>query len=119
MRPDTHIIKAERYAGKVHSAAGAGEMAAKEICQRRKRGLVAPGKEWLRGELPEFARGLLSTRALNEKGYFNAHAVKNLLKQHSAKHRNWHRLLAAILGVQLWGEIFAQKRIGDFEPPPV
>ena len=72
-----------------------------EICQRPKRGLMAPVSSWFNQELPEFAREMLSESEIRKTGYFEPEAVSQLIKEHHKKH-NWAYALCGVLGVQLW-----------------
>ena len=83
----------------------AGSVLPGPIARRKKRGLAAPVADWMKGPLPGFAVELLSRESLGRKGYFNPLAVERLLRKHRAGQRHG-RLLAAVLGVQLWDEIF-------------
>lgn len=63
-----------------------------EFVARRKRPLTAPYRQWLRGELPEFARTLLSARSLRDKGFFDPQAVTCLLREPSGGERGLWRV---------------------------
>lgn len=77
-----------------------------EIAQRKKRGLAAPFKHWLRAPLPDFAAELLSEGALRAKGYFDPAAVKCLRADLIGGDDTCDRPLMAVLAVQLWDELF-------------
>jgi asparagine synthase (glutamine-hydrolysing) len=77
-----------------------------EILKRKKRGLAAPYSPWLKDNLPDPFRQMLSRESLKEKGYFNPSAVEHLLGLHQAGKENYSRALMAILSVQVWDEIF-------------
>jgi asparagine synthase (glutamine-hydrolysing) len=77
-----------------------------EIVRRRKRGLRAPLRQWLREDLPDFAEDLLSEERLRQRGYFNPAFVTHILKQHRAGNGNYRWLLVGVLGVQLWDDMF-------------
>jgi asparagine synthase (glutamine-hydrolysing) len=79
------------------------------IRTRRKFGLRAPVGAWLRGPLPEFAAELLSREQLEAKGYFRPEAVAQLLERHRAG-ANYGSALLAVLGLQLWDELFLRER---------
>jgi len=81
-----------------------------EVRLRRKRGLGPPFERWMREPLPEFAEDLLSPHRLEEKGYFEPHAVRRLLAEQQAGGRRLGAVLVAVLGVQLWDEIFLRRR---------
>jgi asparagine synthase (glutamine-hydrolysing) len=76
------------------------------IAWRRKRRLRAPVGAWLRGRLPTFAEELLSRERLRADGYFDPEAVQASLARHRADPRSDGQLLWAVLGVQLWHDLF-------------
>jgi len=80
-----------------------------EILRRRKRGMHAPVAGWWRRPLPEFARAMLSPERLRESRYFDADAVGLLLRSRDDR-AGAGRVLNAVLGVQVWDEIFVRKR---------
>ena len=77
-----------------------------EIVRRRKRGLRAPLRQWLREDLPDFAEDLLSEERLRQKGYFNPAFVTRIRKQHRAGNSDFRWMLVGVLSVQLWDEMF-------------
>jgi asparagine synthase (glutamine-hydrolysing) len=77
-----------------------------EIVRRRKRGMRAPFRTWLRGPLPAFAEELLSPASIREKGYFDPAAVARLVA--TDRDARWTRSRLAVLTIQLWDEIFRQ-----------
>ena len=76
-----------------------------EIVNRKNRGLAAPGNDWLRGKLPEFAEEMFSEDNIRKKGYFKPGYVRHLLNEHQVNN-NQGRALMAILSVQLWDDLF-------------
>ena len=78
----------------------------KEIVNRKKQGLMAPVSRWFEIELPEFAKVMLSEKQIADKGYFEYSFVSKMLKMHRQNKWNYARPLMAVLGVQLWDEIF-------------
>jgi asparagine synthase (glutamine-hydrolysing) len=84
-----------------------------EITRRRKQGLAAPFRHWLRQPLPDFAAELLSERQLRETSYFDPAAVHRLRADLIAGDDSCDRPLMAVLAVQLWDRLF----IRDFPPP--
>jgi len=82
----------------------------REILRRRKRGLRTPYGQWLREKLPGFAADLLSRERLLEKGYFNPERVRTLLERHRAGVEGYAGVLMAVLGIQLWDELFVRGR---------
>jgi asparagine synthase (glutamine-hydrolysing) len=83
-----------------------------EIAQRKKRGLAAPFKHWLRAPLPDFAADLLSEKELDAKGYFDPAAVKRLRADLMGGDDTSDRPLMAVLAVQLWDELFIRRNRG-------
>ncbi len=81
-----------------------------EIVRRRKRGMFAPSVGWWRGALPEFARDLISEGRLRAAGYFDPLAVGETLRRHRAGEADLSQVLNAVLGVQVWDEIFLRGR---------
>jgi asparagine synthase (glutamine-hydrolysing) len=79
----------------------------RDILFRKKRALSAPFKQWLRRDLPDFAKDLLSPVRLKESGYFNPEYVKLALEQHQSGREDNGKLLLGILGIQLWKDLFA------------
>jgi asparagine synthase (glutamine-hydrolysing) len=77
-----------------------------EIAWRKKRGLMAPFERWLGEDLPEFAEVMLSEERLREKGYFDPAFVRHMLARKREGVGTYGRLIMAVLGVQLWDELF-------------
>jgi asparagine synthase (glutamine-hydrolysing) len=89
----------------------------REICRRRKRGLFAPTKGWWRGPLPGFAAYLLSEGSLRRSGYFDPERVAEKLRRHRAGEADLGQVLGAVLGVQVWHELFVERRRVGEAPP--
>jgi asparagine synthase (glutamine-hydrolysing) len=79
-----------------------------EIANRKKRGLLAPSKPWLSGNMPEYIKYFFSESQLRKKGYFNPSFVRQLLNQHRAGRENFSRALMVVLSVQVWDELFIE-----------
>lgn len=77
-----------------------------EILRRKKRGLLAPRDQWLRGKLPEFAREMLSESCIKKKGYFLPERVGRLIEMHRSHKADLGKYLMAVLVIQLWDEVF-------------
>ncbi len=80
------------------------------ICGRRKRGLQAPAVAWWRGPLPAFAEEMLSEDRLRESGHFAPGAVAELLLRHRGGLVDTSQILTAVLGLQVWDELFRKRR---------
>ena len=83
----------------------------KDIAQRKKKGLTAPGQEWLSMDLPDFARTLMSRSCLKDKGYFKPEAVEWMFRQHQQGQTKWTRILLGVLSVQLWDDLFIEGKM--------
>ena len=77
-----------------------------EIVWRKKRGLMAPSVGWWRAPLPGFAEELLSEGEVRRTGYFEPRVVGGLLDRHRSGGANLSQVLNAVLGVQLWDQLF-------------
>ncbi|MGZ8269402.1 MAG: asparagine synthase-related protein, partial [Burkholderiales bacterium] len=87
-----------------------------EIAQRRKRGLAAPLKHWLRPPLPDFAAELLSAEQLRRNAYFDPSAVARLRADFERGDHTGDRALMSVLVVQLWDRLFMQPRHPRSQP---
>lgn len=87
------------------------------IVNRKKRGLLVPMETWLRGALPPFAEDLLSGSELARTGYFDPRKVEELLRRHRGGRENFGQILSAVLGVQVWDDLFVRGSAGWRSPP--
>ncbi len=78
----------------------------REIAWRRKCAFTAADRQWLAGKLPDFAARLLSPAALKNTGYFEPSRVVRMLAEHRSGRKDHSRPLAAVLGIQVWDEVF-------------
>ena len=82
-----------------------------DIVHRKKRPLQVPTDEWLRDDLPAFAEELLSETALRATGYFKPERVTALRRRHRERKENLGQVLAAVLGVQVWHDLFRRRAL--------
>jgi asparagine synthase (glutamine-hydrolysing) len=80
------------------------------VVAKKKRGLAAPARLWLRETLPDFAVEMFSERSLREKGYFNPAVVRRVLARHRSGQADCTRILMTILTTQIWDELFMRGR---------
>ncbi|ALN80330.1 asparagine synthase (glutamine-hydrolyzing) [Lysobacter antibioticus] len=80
------------------------------MVDRGKRGFGAPVTQWLRGDLREWAAGLLDPSRLAQEGYFDAELVGGLWRQFLAGERRWHTHLWNVLMFQAWQEHWKTER---------
>jgi asparagine synthase (glutamine-hydrolysing) len=88
-----------------------------DILNRKKRGLLVPMDAWLRAALPAFAAERMSAPALRQSGYFDPDKVAALMARHRAGSENFGQILSAVLGVQIWHDLFRRSGSGPQVPP--
>jgi len=72
------------------------------LIERPKQGFAIPIDQWLRGELRDWASGLLSKDALGQGGVLSAEPVERLWADHLAKRGNHGQKLWTLLMLQSW-----------------
>jgi asparagine synthase (glutamine-hydrolysing) len=75
------------------------------IIDRQKHGFAVPIAAWLRGDLAEFARGLLLSSACRDRGVFETSHVERLLAL-NARGRDLDLQLWTMLSFELWCQRF-------------
>jgi asparagine synthase (glutamine-hydrolysing) len=75
-----------------------------ELVERPKMGFSIPLGAWLRGELRDWAEGLLSRKRLAADGIFAADEVHRLWGEHQAQQANRENVLWNVLMFQAWKE---------------
>ncbi|MBA3632970.1 MAG: asparagine synthase (glutamine-hydrolyzing) [Acidobacteria bacterium] len=76
----------------------------REITDRPKMGFDVPVAGWLRGDLREWAEGLLDEARLRREGFLNPQAVSAKWQEHLSGKRNHQHALWAVLMFQAWFE---------------
>jgi asparagine synthase (glutamine-hydrolysing) len=74
----------------------------KRITAAHKRGFMLPLARWLREDLREMSRDLLSDQAIRRRGYVNPAYVQWLLAEHDSGRRNFTDQLYALMVLELW-----------------
>lgn len=83
----------------------------RELAQRKKRGMSSPNRHWLSSPLPDFAQELLADSALRRTGYFDPGTVAELRERAGDERKGrFASSLMSVLMVQLWDELFIQRR---------
>ncbi|HZT03132.1 MAG TPA: asparagine synthase (glutamine-hydrolyzing) [Steroidobacteraceae bacterium] len=74
------------------------------LFERPKSGFAVPVAKWLRGELREWAEGLLEPARLRGEGHFIAPVVARRWRQHQRGQADWSSHLWTVLMFQAWYE---------------
>jgi asparagine synthase (glutamine-hydrolysing) len=80
----------------------------KGIIDSPKRGFMLPLARWLKEDLREMSRDLLSEQAIRRRGYVNPAYVQWLLAEHDSGRRNFTDQLYALMVLELWHRQVAQ-----------
>jgi asparagine synthase (glutamine-hydrolysing) len=73
-----------------------------EILRRRKQGFESPMAAWLRSDLADYARDVLSEAELARSGLFNIGYVSGKLHEHLAGRQKNNKLLFSLIMFQEW-----------------
>jgi asparagine synthase (glutamine-hydrolysing) len=73
-----------------------------EVLSRRKMGFGVPLARWLRGELREWAVGLLTESKTRQRGIVQPATVTALLDEHRSGRRDWSPQLWSLICFELW-----------------
>lgn len=76
------------------------------VFEQKKKGFGAPMGAWLRNDLNEMARDLLSPARINAQGLFNGAAVERVLDEHQHMREDHTDTLLCLLGFQLWHDSY-------------
>jgi asparagine synthase (glutamine-hydrolysing) len=82
----------------------------REILNRPKTGFPVPYHRWLRSELREFVRDLLTGPRAVSRGYFRQDAIEALLNQ-NAKYAKYSKEVFSLVLLELWHRAFVDQRI--------
>jgi len=74
----------------------------RELVDRPKQGFGVPIEQWLRGELRDWARDLLSADTIKRDGFFDPAVVTRYLDEHVSGRRSWATQLWTVLMFQAW-----------------
>jgi len=88
------------------------------ILKRRKTGFGAPVRSWLaQGPFRSMVDDVLSSRRFQERGLFDAAAVRTLLRDSTAERRDGAYLVFAIVMVEFWMQQFYDRAETTLAPP--
>ena len=74
------------------------------ILNRKKGGFNVPVPGWLRGDLRDYTRDILSDRILRKQGFFNPRYVQKLIDDHNDMKVDYSRNIWGLLIFTLWCE---------------
>ena len=80
----------------------------RSIVSGPKRGFMLPLGRWLREDLREMSRDLLSDEAIRRRGYVSPSYVQWLLAEHQSGRRNFTDQIYALMVLELWHRQVAQ-----------
>jgi asparagine synthase (glutamine-hydrolysing) len=78
------------------------------ILNRKKTGFPVPYESWLRNDLKDLARDVLTDRRTVERGYFCKEAVEGLLKANS-NGANYSKEIFSLMCFELWQRTFLER----------
>ncbi len=89
----------------------------RQIIDRKKGGFNVPVAAWLRHDLKDYVRDVLSEKRLREQGFFNPAAVQELVREHDEMRADWSRNIWGLLIFSLWYEQYGIDRSAGANPP--
>jgi asparagine synthase (glutamine-hydrolysing) len=80
------------------------------IARGRKQGFSIPVAAWLRGDLEDFARQVLSADTVARQGFFRPDAVRALIDEHVHGRTDLSRQIWGLMSFTLWFDSYARVR---------
>ena len=84
-----------------------------KILNRKKGGFNVPIPAWLRHELHDYVRDVLSEKRVREQGFFNGEYVQQLIKEHADLKADHSRNIWGLLIFALWYEAYGGESPGS------
>ena len=81
-----------------------------DILHRGKRGFGAPMGAWLKKELAPLLDQVLSERAIDERGLFDFHTVREIIDAHASNREDYTDQLLSLLNLEIWARVFLDGR---------
>ena len=76
-----------------------------DVVDGRKQGFAAPIAAWLRGDMRDFVRDVLSTETLRRQGHLHPPAVARVIDRHLSGEEDLSRQLWGLLALTLWHDV--------------
>ncbi len=77
-----------------------------EVLRQRKAGFGAPVDYWLAHDLKEMVDDLLSEDRIKRRGYFEATAIQNMIREQRSGRQDWSMQIWQLLTLELWMQAF-------------
>jgi asparagine synthase (glutamine-hydrolysing) len=92
------------------------DLLGEQVLRQPKAGFGAPIDEWLHRDLHEMVDDLLSEDHIRRAGYFAPESVARILREHRQGKHNWSMQIWQLLTLELWTQIFVERRTPVSEP---
>jgi asparagine synthase (glutamine-hydrolysing) len=92
-------------------------MIGESLAYREKQMFTVPVGEWLKNELAEFSRELLTSPRFVARGLFDPGYVSGMLNQHQSGKANFTREIRALIAIEMWFRLFLD--VERTSPPKV
>jgi asparagine synthase (glutamine-hydrolysing) len=87
-----------------------------EIIDRPKAGFGAPYRHWLRHDLGAMWNDLMSSQAVESRGWFRPDAVREIRSQSQAGRADYYMLQWALLSLEIWARQFIDQNPAAMAP---
>ena len=81
----------------------------REVLYRRKQGFAMPLVHWMKNELKELIQTVLLDPRTQQRGYFDARGVRQLLDEHFRGRRNHSGRIWRLLMFELWHRNYLER----------
>ncbi len=81
------------------------------ILTRPKTGFGAPLRHWIRGELREMVRDILSERSIAARGLFNPQAVQQLIEHNERQEVDAAYMIYSLMCIEMWMRNFVDQQV--------
>ena len=90
----------------------------RQVISRKKGGFNVPIPSWLRHDLKDYVRDVLSEKRMREQGFFKPEAVQSLVREHADLRADWSRNIWGLLIFSLWYEQYGAERGAEGRDAP-